>query len=77
MVNGRAKKKGWRRRNPAHKKSLKTDSRKSAFRLVVYLLCFGTFVGVAANGSVRQHELQAVQLVYLAGTWIIVNGGDI
>ena len=41
------------------------------------ILCFLLLVRMAANWCVRQHELEAVQLVYLAGTWVIVNGGDI
>ena len=41
------------------------------------ILRFLLLVGVAANWCVRQHELEAVQLVYLAGTWVKVNGGDI
>lgn len=61
---------------------LETSSKRLLFQWLFITefykgLCFSSFVGVTANGCVRQHELEAVQLVYLAGTWVKVNGGDI
>ena len=56
------------------KKTGKPSLRKAS---LIYLCFLCLFLSLQILLGCGKHQLDTVQLVYLAGTWIIVNCGDI